>query len=475
VTAGQGVSCLLLATLLAGCVAGPTYKKPEVGASLPAEWKTDYGPWRVSVPRDADPKGAWWKRYGDPQLDALEDKALADSTTLAIAAARLAQARATLNVASAGLLPQVGLGSRVGRSRISANRPLTNYNSPNFSTIQNDYQLSLTASYEVDLAGRIQRTIEGAQATAEQSAADLENVRMLLTADLASAYINLRASDIELDVVMRSIALQRRALDLVTSRHDLGAASGLEVTQQQALLDTTLVQVDVLRKQRSQFEHAIATLIGVPAPAFGIAPAVQAMNAPAVPLGVPSDILERRPDIASAERAVAAANAQIGVISAGYFPSVTLAPSYGYDSRQWSSLFDVPSLVWSVGLAASQTLFDGGRLRNNVAAATANRDAAAASYRRVVLIAMQETEDGITGLAALESATTQAQTAVQTARQALDMATARYEGGATTYLDVITAQQSALTAERQAAQLSGQRLLTSVALVKALGGDWKTQ
>ncbi len=465
----------LLATLgavavLAGCAAGPDYKKPEPPA-VPAEWKVE-GPWRTSVPRDADPKGAWWKRFGDPQLDALEEQALAGSTTLAIAAARLTQARSGLTVAQASLYPQLSAGLRESRAKISANRPLTNYNSPNFSTVQNDTVPTLNASYEVDLAGRVQRSIEGAAATAEQSAADFENTRLVLTADLASAYINLRATDTELDVVRRSIATQRRALDLITSRHDLGATSGLEVTQQQALLDTTLVQVDLLRKQRDQFEHAIATLVGVPAPSFGIAPARQVLSAPAVPLGVPSEILERRPDIASAERAVAAANAQIGVISAGYFPSVTLAPFIGYESRHWGTLIDAPSLVWSIGLAATQTIFDGGRLKANVNAATANRDAVAATYRRVVLTAMQETEDGITGLAALESATTQAQKAVQTAQRALDMATARYEGGATTYLDVITAQQSALTAERQAAQLSGQRLLTSVALVKALGGDW---
>ena len=236
------------AALLAACAAGPDYRKPAL--DMPAAWKVE-APWRESAPNDGAPKGPWWQRFGDPQLDALEQQALAGSPTLAAANARLAQARAAVAAASAGLFPQIGLGLRAARQRISANRPLTNYAAPNFSTTQNDYVGVLTASYEADLSGRVQRTIEGARASAEQSAADLENIRLLLTADLATAYFNLRALDIELDVLSRSIDLQRRALGLVTARHDLGAASGLDVAQQQALLDSTLTQVDVLRKQRA--------------------------------------------------------------------------------------------------------------------------------------------------------------------------------------------------------------------------------
>jgi NodT family efflux transporter outer membrane factor (OMF) lipoprotein len=245
------------------------------------------------------------------------------------------------------------------------------------------------------------------------------------------------------------------------------------VAQQQALLDTTLVQQEVLRRQRSQFEHALATLAGVPAPSFSMAADLREIAVPAVPLGVPSDVLERRPDVAAAERAMAAANAQIGVASAAFFPSVTLGGAYGVESRVFSTLFDGPSLLWSMGVSATQVLFDGGRVKANVDFARAGHAASVASYRRIVLQAMQEVEDGITGLAALDRASTQAQAAVTSADRVLTMSTARYEGGASGYLDVITAQQALLASERQATQLRGQRLLTAVFLVKALGGDWQ--
>ena len=355
------------------------------------------------------------------------------------------------------------------RQAISVNRPLTNPRQPQFSTTQNDYVLALNASYEADLAGRVQRTIEGARL----GRADFENVRLLLTADVATVYFNLRALDVELDVLSRSIELQRRALGLATARHDLGATSGLDVAQQQALLDSTLAQVDVLRKARSQFEHAIATLAGTPAPLFALAPDVKRAPPPAVPVGVPSDVLERRPDVASAERAMAAANAQIGIADAAFYPSITLGGTYGAESRVLPTLFDVPSAIWSVGASLVQPVFDGGRLRANLANAGAGYDAAVANYRRVVLTAMQEVEDGIIGMAALERAHAQALTAVASATRVLDLATSRYEGGVATYLDVITAQQGLLSSERLAAQLLGQRLLTSVFLVKALGGDWE--
>ena len=455
--------------LLAGCAVGPEYRAPPV--EVPASWQPEH-PWRRAAPGDALDKGRWWQRFGDAQLDGLQQKALAGNQTLALASARLAQARATLDASGAARYPQIGLGARASRLKISANRPLTNYSATNFSTVQNDFALSLTASYEIDFAGRVQRLVEGATASAEQSAADLENIRLLVAADLATAYFNLRASDTELDVVQRAIALQRRALDIVTARYDLGAVSGLDVAQQRALLETTLTQVDVLRKQRAQYEHAIATLTGTPAPLFALAPDLRPLTPPVIPVGVPSEALQRRPDVASAERAMAAANAQIGVATAAFYPSITLAPTVGVDSRMIETLFDAPSLLWSVGVSLAQPLYDGGRIRANVNFAQGGYEATVANYRRVVLTAMQEVEDGISGLAALDRATTQAQSAVAAARRVFDMATARYEGGASTYLDVIAAQQSLLTAERQAAQLLGQRLVTSVFLVKALGGDW---
>lgn len=462
----------VLCGLLGACTAGPDYRRPAL--EMPLAWKVE-APWRVGRPDDSAPKGPWWQRFKDPQLDALARQAIAGSPTLELANARLSQARAALAATSAGLMPQVGVTERAARQRISANRPLTNYNAPNFATVQSDLGLAMSVGYEVDLAGRVQRSIEGAQASADQSAADVENTRLVLTADLATSYFNLRAIDVELDVLARAIGLQRRSLELVTARRDLGAGTGLDVAQQQALLDTTLVQVDLLRRQRGQFEHAIATLTGVPAPLFSLAPDAREPVPPAVPLGVPSDVLERRPDIASAERAMAAANAQIGVVSAAFFPSITLGSSLGLNSRAIASLLDAPSLLWSLGLSAAQTVFDGGRIKANVELARAGHAAAIASYRRVVLTAMQEVEDGIIGLAALERASAQARTAVAAAQRVLEMARARYDGGVSTYLEVITAQQALLANERQAAQLLGQRMLTSVFLVKALGGDWQGQ
>ena len=463
-------SVAVCVSVLFGCAAGPEYQKPVL--ELPLSWKVE-APWREGRPDDTASKGPWWQRFGDAQLDTLEQRAIANSPTLAVAQARLAQARSALAATSASVLPQIGLSERAARQKLSANRPLSNYASPNFSTVQNELSVAMTVSYEVDLAGRLQQSIAGAQASLAQSAADLENTRLLLTADLATNYFNLREIDTELDVLGRAIGLQQRALELVNARHELGAATGLDLAQQQALLDTTLVQLDLLRRQRDQFEHAVATLAGIAAPQFTLAPNQREVTTPPVPLGVPSDVLQRRPDIASAERAMAAANAQIGVANAAFYPNITLGSALGVDSRELTTLFDAPSVLWSLGLSAAQTLFDGGRTRANFEFAGAGYAATVANYRRVVLAAMQEVEDGITGLAALDHAALQAHKAVASARRVLDMTTARYEGGASTYFDVITAQQSLLSNERQVAQLLGQRLVTSVFLIKALGGDWQ--
>ncbi|CAN5400664.1 efflux transporter outer membrane subunit [soil metagenome] len=456
--------------LLGACAVGPDYKRPDT--PMPVAWKLE-APFREGAPADVANRGAWWLRFDDAPLDQLERLAVANNPTLELANARLTQARAVVSATSSSLFPQVGLGTRAQRFRISEDRPVTNYNTQNFSTVQNDLVAQMSVNYEVDLAGRVQRSVEGVRASAEQTAADLHNTLLLVTTDLATAYFNLRSLDTELDVVQRSVELQRRALDLVTSRHDLGATSGLDVAQQQSLLDTTLVQIDLLRRQRSQFEHAIATLTGTPAPSFEVVADLRDRTPPPVPIGIPSDILERRPDVASAERAMAVANAQIGIATSAFYPSIVLGASYGSESSTLSNLFNAPSMLWSLGVSASQVLFDAGRLRANVDFARAGYVGTTASYRRVVLNAMQEVEDGITGMASLERAAAQSATAVESSRRVLDMAMTRYEGGATNYFDVIAAQQTLLTVERQSAQLLGQRMLTSVFLIKAVGGDWQ--
>lgn len=459
----------LLALAAAGCASAPPYRPPA--PELPAAWKVE-APFREGRPSDAAPKGAWWQRFGDPTLDQLAERALAQSPTLAAAGARLAQARATFAAVSGQAWPQVAAVTRASRARITENRPLTSNNGRNFSTTQNDFLVGLSASYEADFAGRVASAVAGARASAEQAAADLETARLLLVADLATAYFNLRQTDIELDVLRRSVELQRRSLGLARTRHELGAGSALDVAQQQALLDTTLTQFDLLRRSRAQFEHALATLTGTPAPLFSLEENPRELAAPDVPVGVPSDVLERRPDVASAERAMAAANAQIGVAEAAFYPSVTLGTTVGQESRRLATLLDAPSLIWSLGVSALTPLFDAGRASASADFARAGYQLALANYRRTVLSAMQEAEDGIIGLAALERASRQAGVAVESARRTLDLVNARYEGGVAGPLEVITAQQSLLAAERLAAQLVGQRLLTSVFLFKALGGDW---
>ena len=461
------------ALALAGCASkAPPPRTPDL--ALPAQWKLE-APFQAARPRDDTPKGPWWQRFGDAQLDALQQQALAASPTLQAAAARLAQARALAAQTASALLPQLGVGLRAARQRISANRPLTNYASTNVSTTQNDFVAAFTVGYEVDLSGRLQRQVEGSQAGVAQAAADLENARLLVAADLAVAYFGLRATDVELDVLARAVELQRRALAFVTARRDGGAASGLDVAQQQALLDNTLTQRELLGRQRAVFEHAVATLSGTPAPAFSLPADGRRTTLPdlsTLPLGVPSDLLERRPDVAAAERAMAVANAQVGAAQAAFFPSFNLAPSVGLESRDLSRLFDAPSLLWSLGVSALQVLFDNGRLQAGVDFARAGHDLAAAGYRRVVLQALQEVEDGLLGLAALQRAVAQAGVAAASAGRVAELARRRYEGGVATSLEVISAQQGQLNAERQLAQLQGQALVLAVFLVKALGGGW---
>src|SRR3984893_2870345 len=278
-------------------------------------------------------------------------------------------------------------------------------------------------------------------------------------------------------VVRHSLQLERDALGFIESRHDLGFATGLDLAQQQALVEASATQLELLENQRAQFEHAIATLVGTPAPGFAITPALSTAALPLIPVGLPSDLLQRRPDVASAERSMAAANARIGVARAAYYPSIILGAGFGEPNAGWQSnalatLFEAPSRLWSLGLSATQTLFDAGKTRANVRFATADYSAAVATYRQTVLTAMEEVENGITGLASLDRAVTEADASVTSAQQAFDLATARYKGGVDTYLEMITAQQVLLSNQRQAVQIQGQQFATAVYLVKALGGGW---
>jgi len=465
-----GLLAAAAGAVLCACTVGPDYHKPE--APAPAAWATEQ-PWRAGKPDDGASRGAWWRIFGDARLDALETDALAHNQTLAAAAEHLTQARDVVTATAAALYPQVNANLGAAREKISKDRPLSSYTVPNSSTVQNDYTAGLSVRYEADLFGGIRRQVEAARASAQQAQADLENARLVLAAEVATDYFSLRELDAEIDVVRQNIAAQRHALDFVSSRHDMGVASGLDLAQQQSELDTTITQIDLLRVQRAQFEHALATLAGVAAPSFSIAPEVVRLNVPEIPIGVPSDVLERRPDVASAERAMAAANAQIGVATAAYFPSVPLGGNYGVESDRIGNLFSAASTLWSLGVTATQTLFDAGRLRANTDFARSAYRAAVAGYRQTVLTAMQEAQDGLTGYTNLARASTEATSAVGSAQRVVELANDRYSGGLANYLDVITAQQALLANERQQIQIVGQQMLVSVFLVKALGGGWQ--
>jgi multidrug efflux system outer membrane protein len=459
----------------AGCAVGPDYHKPP--ADVPPAWQPET-PWREAAPNDGALKGDWWRLFQDDTLNPLVDRGLAGNQDLRVAAARLDQARAQLTVAAADLYPSVSLSAAAARAKSSANRPLAAYAVPNQSTVQNNFELGPTVNYEADLFGRVRREVEGARASAQQAEADFENTRLLLTAQLVTDYFAMRELDAELAVVRHSLELQRDALGFITSRHDLGFATGLDLAQQQALVDASATQLELLDYQRAQYEHAIATLVGTPAPGFAIPAALATSSLPAIPVGLPSDLLQRRPDVASAERAMAAANARIGVARAAYYPSIVLGGGFGEPNAGWQSnalatLFAAPSRLWSLGLSATQTLFDAGKTRANVRFATADYTAAVATYRQTVLTAMEEVENGITGLASLDRAVTQADASVSSAQEAFDIATARYKGGVDTYLEMITAQQVLLGNQRQAVQVRGQQFATAVYLVKALGGGWR--
>src|ERR1700691_5779945 len=467
-------SCWTVILALSGCAVGPDYHKPA--AEVPPAWQPE-APWHAAAPSDGALKGDWWLLFQDDALNPLVERALAGNQDLRVAAARLDQAREQVTVARSDLFPWVGLSADAARGKTSANRPLSEYSEPNYSTVQNNFVLGPTVSYEVDLFGRVRREVEGARATAQQAEADFENTRLLLTAQLVTDYFALRELDAEIAVVRHSLDLQRDALGLISSRHDLGFATGLDLAQQEALVEAAATQMELLDNARAQFEHAIATLVGTPAPTFTLSATLSSGPLPAIPVGLPSDLLQRRPDVASAERSMAAANARIGVARAAYYPSIILGSSFGEPNAGWqsnalASLFDAPSRLWSVGLSATQTLFDAGKTRANVRIANEDYVAAVATYRQTVLTAMEEVENGITGLASLDRAGTQADASVQSAQDAFDIGTVRYKGGVDTYLEMITAQQVLLSNQRQAVQVHGQQFATAVYLVKALGGGW---
>jgi NodT family efflux transporter outer membrane factor (OMF) lipoprotein len=452
---------------VSGCTVGPKYQRAQV--PTPPAWKTE-APWREVAPKDSIPKGAWWEIFHDEELNRYEQQLLAANQSLAAAQNRLDQARSLARIASAVLFPTLAADPSAARVRYSANRPQIVAQTP--AITQSVYEIPFALNYEVDLFGRNRKNLQAANANLQGTAADLQNVQLVLTAELAADYFSLRELDSETQVVQESVTIQQQGLVLVNHRHEGGVASGLDVAQQQTLLDSTVTQLYLLQQQRAQFEHAIAALTGNPASTFSVAIAPLRAIPPPVPLGLPSDLLERRPDIATAERAMANENALVGVARTAFYPQFTISGTGGFQSTSLGSLISAPSAFWSLGGDLLQPIFNGGRNRANLAATQAAYQESVANYRQSALTAFQQVEDGLSGLDSLSHAAETQNAAVADAHRALDIANDRYVGGLTTFLDVITAQSVLLSNQRLSTQLLGQQMVTSVLLVKALGGGW---
>jgi outer membrane protein, multidrug efflux system len=468
---------LALVTLAcAGCSPiGPDYERPEI--ELPQNWKSLPGAnpalWKPATPADDVPKDKWWKAFNDKMLEDLIEQCLTNNNTLQVSLARLDQAIAQSEARGAALLPSLNLGATATRVRTSENRPTNTYTSVNASTTQNDFRPVAVMTYEIDWLGKVRRDVEASSNTAAQAAADTENVRLLLTAQLASAYFLMRQYDEEIRILSNIVAIQKKLLDLIQKRYDLGAAGRTELSQQMALSESSGAQLEMLRSLRNVQENLIATLTGTPAALFSIAPGRLPNQPPVFPVSLPSSLLERRPDVAAAERAMAAANAQVGVAKAAFFPSLLIAPTFfGADSTNIANLLSVPSIIWTLGVTATQTLFDGGRTSANYRFAQAGYRATAAGYRQTITVAIQETQDAMSSVQQLERARNKQDEAVRYLDKAYQISAIRYREGLDTAQTLALIQQNQLTAQRIKWQMHGGQFLANIALVKALGGGW---
>jgi NodT family efflux transporter outer membrane factor (OMF) lipoprotein len=426
--------------------------------------------WKVAQPSDDVPRGKWWEIFQDAELNILAEQVDVSNQNIATAEARLRGALATIRVARAALFPTITGTATAAGSRQSENRASSGSGA---SGTNADNQLLLAGSYEVDFWGRNRLNIAASIANAQASAADLETVRLNSQTELAVSYFSLHGLAAQKQLLELTIAALERALELTMNRYNQGVASRAEVEQARTQLENVRAQVIELGVQRAQFEHAIAILIGKPPSAVTISLASGTMQPPPIPADLPSELLERRPDIAAAERRVAAANAQIGIARAAFFPTITLRASVGLESTSLANLFSWPSLLWSVGSTLVQTVFDAGRRQALTEEAQATYDATVAIYRQTVLTAFQSVEDNLAILRILEAEAQQQDKVVQAAEAALLLALNRYKGGVTTYLEVVTVQSAALAAARTAVDLLTRRMTAAVLLIRALGGGWQ--
>ncbi len=455
--------------LFAACTVGPNYVRPTT--TVPPGYKELEG-WKVAEPKDHLIRGAWWQIFNDPDLNGLEEQINISNQNVAAAEAQFRQARALVQVARAAYFPTVTVGASFTRSRRSANVGGGTGATSGGSGPTSDYLLLADASWEPDLWGRVRRTVAASKASAQASAADLEAIRLLVQAELAQDYIQLRALDRQKQLLDTTVIAFQKSLKLTKNRYAAGVASKGDVLLAETQLKTTQAQAIDVTVLRAQMEHAIALLVGKPASLFSLPVAPLSVAPPIIPVSVPSELLERRPDIASSERRVAAANAQIGVAVAAYYPTVTLSASGGSQSSDFSKWLTWPSRFWSVGAGISETVFDGGLRRGQTEAALAAYDATVASYRQAVLTGFQEVEDNLAALRILEEEAEVQEEAVSAARQALAVAINQYKAGTVNYLTVIVAQAAALSIKRTAVDILGRRMTACVLLVKALGGGW---
>jgi NodT family efflux transporter outer membrane factor (OMF) lipoprotein len=459
---------LLGATILslAACAVGPKYKAPAIPA--PPAYK-EIGNWKTAQPSDQNLGGKWWEIFQDPQLNALEQQIDVSNQNLKAAVAQYQEARAALRYARADYYPTVSTSPSAIRERYSDNRPASGAAG---GTTFNDFVLPVNVSYQVNAWGRVSKNVESYREQAQASAADLAVVNLTMHADLAIDYFAARTLDAEEKLLQNTVVQYEQAVQLNEDRYKGGLASEVEVEQARTILETTRAQLVDVGVARAQYEHAAAVLIGKPPAEFSLPPLPLTTPPPPIPVGVPSELLERRPDIAASERRVASANAQIGLAKTAYYPLVNIVGSGGFESGTITTLLQGPSALWSVGASAAATIFDGGRRHALNDEAKAAYDSSVASYRQTVLSGFQQVEDNLAALRVLEQEAGVQATAVQSAQRSLDLSNTRYEGGVTSYLEVITAQNAALSDEVTAVNILGRRMASAVLLIEALGGGW---
>ncbi|OIQ93051.1 outer membrane protein OprM precursor [mine drainage metagenome] len=466
--ANRLASSILLISVFAGCSQAPAYKIPVVPA--PAAYKGDAAIWQPSQPSDNLPRGDWWKAYKTPALDDLVVRLDAANADLAVAVAHFDQATAYAAQARAGYFPTVSAGAYSTRNRQSQNRALRSAAQPN---VYGDNALGVMADYEVDLWGRVRNQVEAGEAGAQAAAAELESIHLSLRAELVNNYLTLRMLDAQSKLLADEVGAYTKALELTQNRFQGGIDSALDVSRAKVQLETAQAKIADLAASRALYEHAIATLVGQSASKFSIAPAVVDIPLPAIPVGVPAALLQRRPDIAAAERHLAEANARIGVAKSAFFPTVNLSAAAGYESTYQSAWLTAPNLFWMIGPNALMTIFDAGRREAVVAQEEAVFRESGAKYRSAVLHAFQEVEDNLSLLSNLTEESSALDAAVRDTQNTLDIAMNRYREGAASYLEVVTAQATAQQVQLDALDLRRRRLQASVNLVRALGGGWE--